>query len=182
MTVQIIRVEIHNFCSIHDGRFDLQDYNLLIGANNSGKSNTINAIRAFYEEVKYEAGKHKPATGETDEHCWVEITFQLTPEEYAALDGAYRIEENRLRVRRVFSAPQGAQKPGLYAYEESGLATKAYKGKLGKVIYIPAVTKVEDQTKTSGPSPLRDLINDIFYDAVPEDKSGAQHPVVFPAK
>jgi len=162
MTVQIIRVEIHNFCSIHDGRFDLQDYNLLIGANNSGKSNTINAIRAFYEEVKYEAGKHKPATGETDEHCWVELTFQLTPEEYAALDGAYRIEENRLRVRRILSAPQGVQKPGLYAYEASGLATKAYKGKLGKVIYIPAVTKVEDQTKTSGPSPLRDLINDIL--------------------
>lgn len=160
--MQIVRVEIHNFCSIHDGSFELQDYNLLIGANNSGKSNTINAIRAFYEDVKYESSKHKPLVGETDEHCWVEITFQLTPDEYAALDAAYRVEDNRLRVRRIFSAPQGAQKPGLYAYESTGLASKPYKGKLGKVIYVPAASKVEEQTKTSGPSPLRDLINDVF--------------------
>lgn len=162
MTLQIIKVEIHNFCSVHDGTFDLQDYNLLIGANNSGKSNTINAIRAFYEDMKYDSSKHRPLVGETDEHCWVELTFQLTPNEYAALDTAYQVEKNRLRVRRILSAPQVAQKPGLYAYEASGLATKAYKGKLGKIIYIPAVSKVEDQTKTTGPSPLRDLINDIL--------------------
>ena len=122
----------------------LQDYNLLIGANNSGKSNTINAIRAFYDDVKYDTSKHKPIVGETDEHCWVEITFQLTPDEYAALDAAYRVENNRLRVRRIFYAPQGAQKPGLYAYESTGLASKPYRGKLGKVIYIPAASKVED--------------------------------------
>jgi putative ATP-dependent endonuclease of OLD family len=160
--LQIIKVGIHNFCSIHDGSFELQDYNLLIGANNSGKSNTINAIRAFYEDLKYESSKHKPLVGETDEHCWVELTFQLTSDEYAALDSAYQVEENRLRVRRILSAPQGAQRPGLYAYESAGLASKPYRGKLGKVIYIPAASKVEDHTKTSGPSPLRDLINDVF--------------------
>lgn len=162
MTLQIIKVEIHNFCSVHGGVFELQDYNLLIGANNSGKSNTINAIRAFYDEVKYDSSRHRPLAGEPDEHCWVEITFQLTPDEYAALDATYQFETNRLKVRRILSAPQGTPKPGLYAYESSGLATKVYKGKLGKIIYIPAVSKVEDQTKTTGPSPLRDLINDIF--------------------
>ena len=106
--MQIVKVEIHNFCSIHDGSLELQDYNLLIGANNSGKSNTINAIRVFYDDVKYDASKHKPLVGETDEHCWVELTFQLTSNEYVAPDTAYQVDkENRLRVRRILSACQG---------------------------------------------------------------------------
>ncbi|MER3424582.1 MAG: hypothetical protein C4293_16530 [Nitrospiraceae bacterium] len=35
-------------------------------------------------------------------------------------------------------------------------------GKLGNVIYIPAVSRLEEHTKLTGPSALRDLINDIL--------------------
>jgi len=39
---------------------------------------------------------------------------------------------------------------------------KVGKGKLGEIVYIPAVTRLEDVAKFSGTSPLRDLVNTIF--------------------
>lgn len=160
--MQIIKVETHNFCSIHDGSFELQDYNLLIGANNSGKSNTINAIRAFYGDISYNSELHRPLVGQSDDESWVEITFQLTDAEYTALDEVYRQPNNVLRVRRVFNTAEAGRKPGLYAYEQTTLSKRVYKGAIGRIVYIPAVSKAEDQTKTSGPSPLRDVVNDIL--------------------
>lgn len=160
--MQIIKVEIHNFCSIHDGSFELQDYNLLIGANNSGKSNTINAIRAFYGDISYSSELHRPLVGQSDDESWVEITFRLTDAEYTALDEVYRQPNNLLRVRRILSTAEAGRKPGLYAYEHTTLSKKVYKGAIGRIVYIPAVSKAEDQTKTTGPSPLRDVVNDIL--------------------
>lgn len=162
MTLQIIKVDIHNFCSIHDGSFELQDYNLLIGANNAGKSNTLNAIRAFYNEVAYKSESHKPQIGNPDEESWVEMTFKLEDEEYKALSSEYQQPNNELKIRRVLFTNQDGIKPNLYAYEGSILSKKPYKGSLGRIVYIPAVSKAEEQTKTSGSSPLRDVVNDIL--------------------
>lgn len=160
--MQIIKVEIHNFCSIHQGTIELEDYNLLIGANNSGKSNTIDAIRAFFGELSYDHKDHKPLSGQPDGESWVEVTFQLTDDEYNALNKNCRQPENTLRVRRILQSETDEGKTGLYAYEGSDLSEKKYRGSLGHVVYIPATSKVEDQTKTTGPSPLRDLLNDIL--------------------
>jgi putative ATP-dependent endonuclease of OLD family len=162
MTLQIIKVEVHNFCSIHDGSFELQDYNLLVGANNSGKSNTINALRAFFGELTYSPDLHRPLVGQPDDEAWVEVTFKLTDDEYNALDPANQQSDKVLRVRRILRTAEEGRKPGLYAYEQTNLSKKAYKSSLGRIVYIPAVSKAEDQTKTSGPSPLRDVVNDIL--------------------
>ena len=35
-------------------------------------------------------------------------------------------------------------------------------GKLGDIIYIPAVSKLDEHTKLTGPSALRELLNDIL--------------------
>lgn len=40
------------------------------------------------------------------------------------------------------------------------------KGKFGEVIYIPAVSTVTEHTKISGPSALRDLLNDVLQGVV----------------
>lgn len=42
--MQIEKVEIHNFRSIVNGEFTLGDYSLLIGPNNAGKTNIIDAL------------------------------------------------------------------------------------------------------------------------------------------
>src|SRR5690606_22343502 len=43
-------------------------------------------------------------------------------------------------------------------------AKNVQKGLLGNIIYIPAISKVDDHTKLSGPSVLRDLISGILSD------------------
>ncbi|RLC54953.1 MAG: ATP-dependent endonuclease, partial [Candidatus Cloacimonadota bacterium] len=48
--MKIENIIIHNFRSIKDTSFDLNDYNLLIGENNTGKSTILTALRTFYEE------------------------------------------------------------------------------------------------------------------------------------
>ena len=65
--MQIRTVTIHNFRSIVDGRFSLNDYSLLIGANNSGKSNIIDALRVFYEKdgYKYDPKRDRPLVPST---------------------------------------------------------------------------------------------------------------------
>jgi len=52
--MKIKSVKIHNFRSIKDAEFGLNDYSVLVGANNSGKTNILTALRIFYEDgVKF---------------------------------------------------------------------------------------------------------------------------------
>lgn len=53
--MQILNIAMHNFRSIAHSAFSLGDYSLMVGANNSGKSNVMDALRIFYEKgLKYE--------------------------------------------------------------------------------------------------------------------------------
>ena len=47
--MQILDITIHNFRSTAHCTFNLGDYSLMVGANNSGKSNVMDALRIFYE-------------------------------------------------------------------------------------------------------------------------------------
>jgi predicted ATP-dependent endonuclease of OLD family len=58
--MKIKSLKIHNFRSIKEQSFDLTDYSLLVGANDSGKSNTIDAIRVFYDDLKFSEEKDWP--------------------------------------------------------------------------------------------------------------------------
>ncbi len=60
--MKISKARIHNFRSIEDQSFTLQDFSLLVGANNCGKSNTIDAIRLFFgvKDLKFGPDKDFP--------------------------------------------------------------------------------------------------------------------------
>ena len=59
--MKIREVQIHNYRSIADERIRLGNYSLLIGANNAGKSNLIDAIRTFYEkDLKFDVDRDFP--------------------------------------------------------------------------------------------------------------------------
>jgi len=45
--MKIKSIKIHNFRSIKDTEFMLNDYNVLVGANNSSKTNILTALRIF---------------------------------------------------------------------------------------------------------------------------------------
>lgn len=171
--MQLIKITIHNFRSIATGTFNVGDYSLLIGANNSGKSNIMDALRIFYEKgIKFEESRDFPKFETDDDESWIEIEYILDNDEYKNLKEEYKQPNNSLKVRKYFLTNQkdskGKHKLGIYAYIQNSISDEHFygaknvqQGKLGEIIYIPAVSKLDEHTKLSGPSALRELLNDI---------------------
>jgi len=168
--VRISNFRIHNFRSIEDQAFSLQEFSLLVGANNSGKSNVIDAIKLFYgKDIKFDPENDLPKFGVKDKDSWVEIEFKLTDHEYSTLDDSYKQPENKLKLRRWFfqSDQDGLTNQGnIYGYKGEKLSDDLFYGwknvtltKLGNLIYVPATSEVIDYTKLTGPSPFRDLVD-----------------------
>jgi len=176
--LQIKTVHVHNFRSLIDVTYNLHNYGLLVGANNSGKTNAIDAIRVFYDDLKYNAKADCPKDGASDEESWVEIEFKLTNDEYTTLKDEYRLTNNRLKVRKYLTG----KTQRIFAYTGEGYlsadqfygAKNVQQAKLGDIIYIPAVSKLDEHIKTSGPSALRDIINGIVGKLVKSSPSFQQ--------
>jgi len=167
--MKILSINIHNFRSIEDAVLYLGDYSLLIGANNSGKSNLVDALRIFYEkEIKFEFDRDFPKFSTEDKESWVEIEYKLSREEALTIKQEYLTGSNSFTVRR-WLYPSEKTKLGYFGYENGKLTDTLFYGwknvgqaKLGNVVYIPAISRLEDHTKLTGPSALRDLVNDIL--------------------
>ncbi|MBX9929153.1 MAG: AAA family ATPase [Gemmatimonadaceae bacterium] len=172
--MRAVRLAVHNFRSILDADVELERYSLVLGANNSGKSNLLAAIRVFYEkDLKFEEQRDFPKVATTDQESWVEIEYQCTPTEVAELKDEYKLPGDRFRVRKYFQSAEkdeeGKDRQGIYAYVNGALSgTRFYgaknvqQGKLGTVIFIPAASKLDEHTKLSGPSALRDLLSSVL--------------------
>lgn len=159
--MKINNIHIHNFRSIQDAVISLQDYNIIVGENNVGKSNIVDALRCFYGEIRFENVDFYKNAPSDDQKAWIEIEYDLTDSEFYTLDKKYRVEYNKLKVRRTL-APQ---QKGLQAYTAKGLERGKFYGKrgtkpdlLGKLIYVPAVIDIKENTKLSGTSALNGLI------------------------
>ena len=76
--MKLRNVSIRNFRGMCDLTLTLDNYSLLVGPNNAGKSSVLDAIRAFYEKDRFKFNKdhdlpkHKECT-----ESWVELAFQL---------------------------------------------------------------------------------------------------------
>jgi putative ATP-dependent endonuclease of the OLD family len=167
--MKVREIKIHNFRSIADQTISLGDYSLLIGANNSGKSNVVDALRVFYEkDLKFTPDRDLPKFETSDQESWVEVEYELTSDEVANLKAEYLIGKDRCRIRKWFY-PADKAKEGLFGYENGKLSENLFygwknvgQGKLGKAIYIPAISRLEEHTKLTGPSALREIVNDIL--------------------
>lgn len=167
--MKLRRLRIHNFRSIIDADVEVHDYLMLVGANNAGKSNFLAALRAFYEDIKW-SSEDIPKAGDNDGESWVELTYQLTDVEWDGLADKYKTDANNrlLAVRRYFFSKERvkANQSNIYAIINGEPEKDLFYGaknvgtaKVGRLIYIPALTMAADQMKTSGPSPLRDMLN-----------------------
>ena len=89
-----------------------------------------------------------------------------------------------LRVRKFFQTTSKThdKKPrsgSIFGYKTDGTlsdepfygAKNVQSGKFGDIIYIPAVSKVDEHAKLSGPSALRDLLADVLKDVVESSKT-----------
>ncbi len=174
--MKIRSVLVHNFRSIKETKIDLENYSLLVGENNAGKTNVITALRIFYEDngIKFEENRDFPKFP-TDDESWVEIEFLTTAEEQSTLKEGYKSKDNVLRVRRYLKSDQRLKsgQSNIYGYENGALSSNLFYGakkisqaKLGKVIYIPDVSTTNEALKLSGPSPFRDMVNFVFKKVV----------------
>ncbi|EKE27058.1 MAG: hypothetical protein ACD_4C00068G0002 [uncultured bacterium (gcode 4)] len=165
--MQIKNIIIHNFRTIKHQNFEIEKYSILIGENNAGKSNVIRALRVFYEEMKYDIKHDFPKFSVDDDESRIEIEFSITDEEKEWLKTEYQTKDNVLKVRKILKwlMTQSGQS-NIYWYENWNLSTNLFYGaknisaaKLWKVIYIPELSKIDDNMKMSWPSPLREMIN-----------------------
>ena len=181
--MKIKTIKIHNFRSIAEQSFDLVNYSLLVGANDSGKSNIIDAIRVFYDDLKFNEDKDWPKFTTSDNESWIEIKFLLSDEEFNNLKEEYKQENNKEKffiVRKYLKHPTKIQSgsSNIYGYEKGSLSDNFFygwknvaKGKLGDVLYIPAVSQIADYTKVSGPSYLRNILDFICKKIVSSGES-----------
>jgi len=172
--VKAVEIKIHNFRSICDATISLADFGILVGVNNAGKTTVIDAIRAFYGKgVKFDKNRDFPHRGAQDEESWVEIEYKPSHDELETLKDDYKTDNGTFRVRNYFYSNQkdkdGKSKSGPYAYVNGVLSEQRFygfknvgQGKFGEIIYIPAVSKVDEHTKLTGPSALRDLVNAVL--------------------
>lgn len=176
--MKLRRLRIHNFRSIIDAEIEVHDYTMIVGANNAGKSNVLAALRAFYEDVKWSA-EDAPKVGKSSEETWVELAFVLSDAEWINLADKYKegVTDQTLTVRRYFVSKDRvkANQSNIYGLVNGGPEDSFFYGaknigtaKVGRVIYIPAQTTAADQMKTSGPSPLRDMLNFMLKRVVSE--------------
>ena len=171
--MKLRRLCIHNFRSVHDAEFEIDDYSLIVGANNAGKSTVIDCIRAVYEKDKYKFLKERdfPAKPAADNDSWVDLEFKLTEEESSGLAEKYRRPDGILKIRKWFISAKNSDSNSLIiGYLADGSLDSAsfygakgvQNGKIGDIIYIPAVSTVDEHAKLSGPSALRDLLTELL--------------------
>ena len=153
--MKLRRAQIHNFRSIGDVAIDVSDYTLLVGANNAGKSNLLTALRAFYDDVKWSSSDAPKFEG-GDADSWIELTFILTDDEWASLADKYKqgTTAKTLRVRRFFRSGVKdrvkSNQSNIYGYVDGTLENDLFygaknvgAGKLGQIVYIPALTTID---------------------------------------
>lgn len=167
--MKLIKIEIQNFRAINKIKFTAQAYTLLMGANNVGKTTIIDALRIFYEHegYKYLEERDKPTYMNDNKESWIELCFSVSEEENNLLPSTYTHYKKKIRLKKwLAQAPSGINANQIYKYNRDGTLERSNffhmdeikKGKLGKVIYIPAISTLEQYTKLSGPSYLRSIL------------------------
>lgn len=188
--MKIEEIQINNIRCISQMTLKLDDYLLLVGANNSGKSTVIHALRLFYGDETWDAKRDRPLqkTSSKDKDSWVQLTFGLTVEEARLVPTSYlshvptkgedfSLTANsswKLMVRCYFVrvAEEGEQEinaegRAVFARVDginvpfSGTKRFGFK-QLGKLIYIPALTKTEDQLKLSDKTAFSLLVKQLL--------------------
>ena len=181
--MQINSLKIHNFRSIKDTFFDLYDYSILVGANNAGKTNILTALRIFYEDkINFNEKTDFPKVKTDDNESWIDIEFLLQSNESKNLKDEYKIPGNLLKVRKYLKSDDKnkvkSKQSNIYAYEKGILSENLFYGaknigqtKLGTILYIPEVAKLDESLKLSGPSPLRDVITFVMKKVIKYSES-----------
>lgn len=184
--MKIKSVTINNFRSIEHATIDMHDYSIIVGENNVGKSNIIDAIRCFYGDIELTGDDIGYASSVISEP-WIEIEYDMTPVEYMALPEEYRINKNKLRVRKEvkYFLPNHSFETRYRCPGVKRMGHNALKGDndirhfLGKLIYIPAVFNQQTSYKSTIDSLITLMCKDLKQD-IETDLSDLDRKVIKP--
>jgi AAA15 family ATPase/GTPase len=126
--MKLTRIHIHNYRSIIDVNIDAHDFIMFVGANNAGKSNCINALRCFYGDLLW-TDKDFPKLGNQDEESWTELSFDLSNDEWKALDDKYKNDalSHSLVLKRYFKGEKAKVKQNnIYAVVDGDEQDKVF--------------------------------------------------------
>lgn len=181
--MKLQEIQVHNYRAAIDLCIEVHDYTLLVGANNAGKSTILNALRAFYEDLKWTADDF-PKSGAADSDSWVQLKFSLDDDEWAGLAEKYKdgAVDQSLTVRRFFKSEDKSRvqagQSNIFGLIKGELDKEQFYGaknvgtaKVGQIIYVPALTTPAEQTKMSGPSPLRNMLNFLLKKVVAKSEA-----------
>ena len=99
------KLEIQNYRSIDHLEIDLQNYSVLFGANNSGKSNLIEALLFYFDQIKPSSDVFHSVKETKANDLWIEMEYIADDEaELVDLPEKYRLANNTYRVRRSIEA------------------------------------------------------------------------------
>lgn len=171
--MEIKWIKVHNFRSYRDVEFHLDNYSIIVGANNSGKTTFLTALRALYDDKVKFAESDVPFE-EGDGESWIDATYKLSEDEFNALAEKYQQADHTFKIRKYLRSSENKVKKNqsnIYGYEFNELSNNQFYGarnvseaKIGDIIYIPELSTVQDELKFSGPSLLRDAVSDLFSD------------------
>lgn len=148
----------------------LENYNTIVGENNSGKSNILFAIQWFFNEIKIQKKDiNKGYSGlpsvkilfSFDEN--EEVPQNVFNEEYEIENGKYEIEAYLQRFTSKSHAPKHRLlKEGL---EPKSITTKNLTN-LVDVVFIPSVRELDDEFKFTANSTINMLVSNYIIDRI----------------
>lgn len=176
--MKIKSIKINNFRSIKGVKITgpLDDIWTFVGQNNAGKSSIMHAIRAFYGEcdIKIEDFCRADSSNNPIE---ITIEYQLSVEEFSKLPEQYKLDNNTLIVIKRYT--RDSLKGESHGFtndltsgeikeveEEFFGAKNVAIGKLGTVIYIPAIKDLGEELKKTKSSLFSKLISRILTETL----------------
>jgi predicted ATP-dependent endonuclease of OLD family len=115
--VKIKKVEINNSRSIKNISFEIKDLSILVGENNSGKSNILRAIELFYQDSIKGINEEYFCNKKTGKPISIIITFnRLTEYDRNQKYLKNWIFNNEIKIKKVIFYDQEKQKCGEMAY------------------------------------------------------------------
>jgi predicted ATP-dependent endonuclease of OLD family len=170
-------LQVKGLRSLIDLNLPLQNLNIFIGKNNSGKSNILLAIKLLLEASARDVSEQDFYKGETEETDTIELFGEFViPPEYMTLCGEKHrdkiqncIVDDVLKIRRIISRESGKIKVGsieLWQPDKNEYSTvtgidAAFKQFLPEVIFIEAFKDPTEESKSKGTAVFGKILKQI---------------------
>jgi len=179
MTIQKIKsIKINYFRSVKEVAITgpLDDVWTFVGQNNAGKSSVIHAIRAFYGEYDVKIEDFCRADG-FNKPIEVIMEYKLSDDEFSQLPEQYKLSDKTLAVVKRYTRDfLKGESHGFTKDSQSGEVKEAEEeffgaknvamGKLGTVIYIPAIKDLGEELKKTKSSLFSKLISRVLTETL----------------